>query len=124
MTASTADVAIPVNPVLPSKFDDTPNEQRPPSHQKWWFRPFIVTDSWDQIVARGAPIMEDPIEREKYRASWFDAWPSGTRYDVRCLDGGAWDRSTCWGMFRTMEEAQQCARGRDPQKFAKAGLLR
>jgi hypothetical protein len=37
----------------------------------------------------------------------------GRGYDVRCLDGGAWDRPTCWGMFATLEEALACA-GKGP----------
>ena len=45
----------------------------------------------------------------KGRASWMKAWPSGTRYATRCLDGGAWDRSTNWGMFASLEEALACA---------------
>ena len=34
--------------------------------------------------------------------------PDGT-YDVRCLDGGAWDRSTWYGHAKTLEEAQEIA---------------
>lgn len=49
------------------------------------------------------------------RAQWMEAWPSGIRYDVRCLDGGAWDRSTSWGMFATLEEALACIRDRRPR---------
>ena len=75
-----------INPKLPKGFDDTPNEERPLSQIIWWDRPYIVTytDTGDK---------------------WLDAWPSGTRYDVRCLDGGAWDRSTNWGCFSSLEEA-------------------
>jgi hypothetical protein len=47
---------------------------------------------------------------KKMRDSWFDAWPTGFRYDVRCLDGGAWDRSTNYGMFATFEEALKLAK--------------
>ena len=32
------------------------------------------------------------------------------RYDVRCLDGGAWDRSTWRGKAPTVEEAVELAR--------------
>ncbi len=39
------------------------------------------------------------------REEWMKSWPNGTRYETRCLDGGAWDRSTSWGMFPTLEEA-------------------
>ena len=83
---------IPLNPKLPGNFDDCDNRFRPASHRRWWNRPFIRTE-----------VDDDP--------RWLAAWPSGIRYDVRCLDGGAWDRSTGWGMFGTIEEAIRCARG-------------
>lgn len=89
---------IPINPKLPKNFSSTPNEQRPPSHMKWWGQPYIQT--------------QVHFMNEDGRAEWLKAWPSGTRYDVRCLDGGAWDRPTVWGMFPTLEEAQHCAAAR------------
>lgn len=82
-----------VNPQLPAAFNDTNNEARPESHQCWWNRPYIVTHTGTGV-------------------EWKAAWPSGARYDVRCLDGGAWDRSTKWGCFRTVEEALACAQSR------------
>jgi hypothetical protein len=87
----------PINPPLPENFDSTPNEERP----EWqievlWNRPFIVTTPF--------------FSNEKYREDWYKHWPSGIRYDVRCLDGGAWDRSTCWGMYPTVEEAIECCK--------------
>lgn len=30
-------------------------------------------------------------------------------YSVHCLDGKAWDRSICWGVFRTLDDALNCA---------------
>jgi hypothetical protein len=78
---------IPVNPKLPRDFDNTPNGERPKSHMKWWDRPYIVTEKNNR-------------------------WPGGVRYDLRCLDGGAWDRSTCWGCFATLDEAIAAARAR------------
>jgi len=103
-----------VDPELPPSFGATPNESRPTSHQKWWGRPYIETETWEKISsgARGpAGATPDELAKwfEDWRAKWFQAWPSGTRYDVRCLDGGAWDRPTCWGMFATLEEAVACA---------------
>jgi hypothetical protein len=92
-----------VNPTLPKAFDNTPNERRPSSHRKWWNRPFILT--------QGVPSQTDPeaINGDSLRRRWIESWPSGTRYDVRCLDGGAWDRSTCWGSFATIDMALTCA---------------
>lgn len=103
---------VPFNPELPHNFDNTPNEARPTAHRRWWFRPFIVAETWDEIEAcarsradeyAAGQIAKLPQDRE----SWFSAWPDGVRYEVRCLDGGAWDRSTSWGMFGTLEEALQ-----------------
>lgn len=62
-----------IDPKLPARFDNTPNEKRPDSQTKWWAFPFIVTD--------------------------------GEAYETRCLDGGAWDRSTSWGTFAKLSEA-------------------
>lgn len=73
---------VPVNPRLPKAFDFTPNEERPASHQKFWNVPFILTESL----------------------------PEGIHYEVRCLDGGAWDRSTWWGGFGSLGAALECAK--------------
>lgn len=95
-----------VNPSLPEGFDQTPNDERPASQKKWWHRPFIVT--YADAVSPYAQCSE--AEKQAMRRRWLEAWPSGTRYDVRCLDGGAWDRSTWWGSFPTLEAALACAR--------------
>lgn len=104
-----------INPKLPKGFDSTPNEARTASHQKWWNRPYIETmsaDDWETFYKS----CDDEYAEKRWRdweaggrQKWFDAWPTGVRYDVRCLDGGAWDRSTCWGMFASLEEALVCA---------------
>jgi hypothetical protein len=88
---------IPINPRLPKNFDDTANELRPKSHNRWWFRPFIRT--YDGGYKPG----------DDYYEKWLEAWPTGIRYDVRCLDGGAWDRTTGHGQFATLEEALKVA---------------
>lgn len=122
---------IHVNPRLRKMFDCTPNEERSQSEiNRWWGVPFIVTSTWeemnsdasyDDFVNRmnsyGEPRYPLPSreqwehDKEQQRLRWFEAWPSGTRYDVRCLDGGAWDRSTGLGMFPTLEQAIACAKG-------------
>jgi hypothetical protein len=103
-----------INPRLPKDFDNTSNDWRPASHQKWWGLPYIETmsvEDWDHYYAERT----DEWAKEgrelwaERRHEWLAAWPSGTRFDVRCLDGGAWDRSTCWGMFATLSEAIECA---------------
>lgn len=105
-----------INPTLPERFDHTTNETRPASHAKWWNRPFIVTETVEQLDTFYAERTDEYADegrrewQEKGRVSWMKTWPSGTRYETRCLDGGAWDRSTSWGMFASLEEALACAR--------------
>jgi len=123
---------IPINPKLRDDFDNTPNEERPADEiEKWWGVPYIVTTSWEQhqadatyddFLARMAsygsnfgwtpPTREEwQAQHEQNRANWLDWFPNdGIRYEVRCLDGGAWDRSTSWGMFATLDEAIECGR--------------
>lgn len=111
---------IPIDPKLPRNFDDTPNDCRPASHERWWYRPFIRTESLEKLDAFYAGRSDDYAEAgrkywtEEGRKRWLDAWPSGTRYEVRCLDGGAWDRSTSWGMFQTLAEAEARAAAGSP----------
>jgi hypothetical protein len=90
---------VSINPKLSKNFDNIPNDARPKSHQRWWFRPFIRTMSWEDWKS----------EDEDRKAEWYKHWPSGVRYEVRCLDGGAWDRTTNHGMFATLEEAMSVA---------------
>ena len=75
---------IPVDPEIPDGFWSTPHEKRPEDHLAWWGKPFILSSANPHF-------------------------PSGSRFDVHCLDGGATDRPTCWGMFGTIEEAEQRA---------------
>lgn len=102
---------IPINPDLPPEFDATPNDARPESHRQWWFRPYIVTyrlEDWERHYATCPESIRQHWESEG-RAKWLAAFPGGTRYDVRCLDGGGWDRSTWHGSFATEAEAVACA---------------
>ena len=104
-----------VNPSLPELFDNTANELRPAAHQKFWNVPFIVTETVADLDAYYAG-RTDPYAEEgrqhwiEGRVTWLKAWPTGVRYDVRCLDDGAWDRSSAWGAFATQEEAIACAK--------------
>jgi hypothetical protein len=112
---------IPIDPKLPARFDDTPNEERPTSHQRWWNRPYIRTETIEQNDAFYANRTDEYAEEGRKswavnREKWLAAWPGGIRYEVRCLDGGAWDRSTAWGMFPTIEEAVACAKAGPPWK--------
>ncbi len=123
---------IDVNPRLRKMFDCTPNEDRSQAEiERWWGVPFVSSCSWDdmkpdasyddfisRMAAYGGIRDYTPPTREQWehdieqrRLNWFESWPSGVRYDVRCLDGGAWDRSTWWGSFATLDEAIACAKG-------------
>ena len=119
---------VPINPNLRPDFDVTPNDDRDPLETSdWWGRPFICTDNWDD----NAESWEAHVERLKQypdieistkkvyeeeqlasKKSWLKAYPTGVRYDVRCLDGGAWDRSTMWGMVGSLDEAMQIIKTR------------
>ena len=108
---------IPVNPVLPDSFYSTPNEHRPASQEYWWNRPYIEMETVDATDDYQASRTDAGAEagqqywRTTGRDAFIAAWPpSGTRYDVWCLDGGAWDRPTSWGCFATLEEAVACAK--------------
>lgn len=70
---------LPVDPDLREDFDSTPNEDRPQSELDRW---------WDRPYAKTLP---------------------DGRLIVRCLDGGAWDRSTNYGVAATLAEARELA---------------
>lgn len=92
---------VALNPTLRADFDNTPNEERDSREiDDWWLVPYIVTYGWNE-----PPETINEATREEWRDNWFKRWPSGTRFDLRCLDGGAWDRSTFRGAFPTLEEA-------------------
>lgn len=74
------DFAVPTDPALPSNFDDTPNQERSDAELKAW---------WNRPFAVTCP---------------------DGKLMVRCLDGGAWDRSTCYGVADTHDEARALAR--------------
>ncbi len=117
---------VAINPTLRPGFDATPNEERDPQETSdWWGRPFIRAVSWEEMAGSYNDYLErvknlpdyTPIpkeqheaEQEERRESWHTHWPSGLRFDVRCLDGGAWDRSTNWGSYATLDEALAVAR--------------
>ena len=84
-----------VNPVLPESFDATDNKERPFEHAVWWGVPFVRTHR-----------METPTQE------FLREFPEGTEFELRCLDGGAWDRSTWWGRFPSMTAAAAFARSK------------
>lgn len=70
---------LPIDPDLPPDFDSTPNEDRPPEQLATW---------WDRPFA---------LRR------------ADGKLEVRCLDGGAWDRSTFYGVAPDLPSAAELA---------------
>ena len=111
-----------INPKLPKMFDNTPNEDRPASQAKWEMRPYIVTDSVEDSDLFYAERTDEYAEAGRSmwaarRNKWLEAWPEGVRYDVRCLDFGAWDRSTCWGAYASLDAAIEVIQGSAPRDY-------
>jgi hypothetical protein len=80
--------ALPIDPALPDDFDDTPNEDRPKAQLDAW---------WDRPYA---------------------VTNSEGSYDVLCLNGGAWDRSSWLGRASTIEEAAELAKRKQAEWVA------
>ncbi|WP_022954781.1 hypothetical protein [Leucothrix mucor] len=112
-----------INPKQRSGFDDTPNEDRDRLEiSDWWGKPYIRTykwgdnlESWEEHVARMSQYPdakvrskedyeEDMMERKQ---SWYASFPEGIKYEVHCLNGGAWDRPTFCGKSSNLEGALQ-----------------
>jgi len=86
---------VPLDPVLPARFDDTPTDLRSIRHWVWWGVPYIKIHKDTQ-------------------PDFVKFWKGETRYDVRCLDGGSWDRSTVWGQFGELAQAVALAKKKTP----------
>jgi hypothetical protein len=113
-----------VNPKLPEDFDITPHDERDDDMNWWWDKPYIEIEelseeTWiehyhrlkDDFTPEQLGTEQEYIKRiEESRISWFKTWYTGFRYEVRCLDGAAWDRSTNYGMYATFEEALSVAK--------------
>lgn len=112
---------VPIDPILRPDFDMTPNDEREDLElHDWWNRPFIVTCSWDDLHVSWDDYLTNRellglgpegsksgylALQEVRKETWFKSYPSGIRYEVRCLDGGAWDRSTSKGFFDEFDNA-------------------
>ncbi len=117
---------VPVNPTLRDNFDMTPNDDREESEiSDWWGLPFIRVCSWIDMAESYPTYLErvssitdtTPMTRKEFestqedqRLNWFKSWPTGMRYEVRRLDGGAWDRSTNHGMYGDLQTALEIAK--------------
>lgn len=109
--AQAIESGILINPTLPENFDCLPNDDQDLTHKKWWHVPFIRTTTFVPTTSmRGTTPSTSSGSDDSALDRWIAAWPDGTRYEVRCLDGGAWDRSSSWGMFATLDAAIECAK--------------
>jgi len=72
--------SLAIDPPLPRRFDQTPNDRRSKAQLDAW---------WDKPFA---------LSR------------TDGKLQVRCLDGGAWDRSTSYGLADNAQEALNLAR--------------
>lgn len=79
LQAASTPLDLPVDPPLRELFDQTPNEERSQHELDLW---------WDRPYALTRP---------------------DGKFEVRCLDGGAWDRSTCYGVAETLDDAKSLA---------------
>lgn len=117
---------IPIDPILPDDFDDTPNEERELIElNNWWNKPYILSytpgeekykDYYNKLISYGYEVKEIESKEEFDKKSkqeilnHYKRWNSNTSYTVRILDGGAWDRSTNKGKFGNLEEALNLAK--------------
>lgn len=106
---------IPLNPLQRIWFDATPHDRRDPQEvQDWWKRPYIQTftlaQHLDMLREKNAndAYLEDRVRDCK--AAWHMAWPEGTRYEVRALDGADATGSTCWGITASLADAIRLVR--------------
>ncbi len=125
---------VPLNPVLREDFDGTPNEEREALEiEHWWNKPYITTHTYSpetyseyvsrlskyRIETKTGEIEKFELETEsqfnerieKGRVDFLKYYPSGTAYDIHCLNGGAWDRPTWIGSSSTLEAAITTAQG-------------
>ena len=97
---------IAINPVLRPDFDSTSEANRPKQEiADWWDKPYIVSLTADEHEASGITLRQtlegispDPvkisdeafnIQQNKQGKQFLEEFPSGTRYEVLCLNGGA-----------------------------------
>ncbi|MCC5902680.1 MAG: hypothetical protein JJT87_12250 [Halomonas sp.] len=119
-----------MNPILPSIFegDQEPHELTLVEKSHWWNRPYIVTrqlevgiESYDGYASRALAVGVQPMtehewaeNQEKIRAKWFDRFPSGQAFHVRCLDGRTGNTPTWWGDADSIEGALEIVRRNRP----------
>jgi len=109
----------PINPVLRDNFVSTPNDHRDALElADWWGLPYIESRTWQETESRlraGHQALDPGLSEEDAearieadRTAFFAFNPEGTKFTVLCLDGGAWDRPSKWGVYPTLEDAIEC----------------
>jgi hypothetical protein len=123
-----------INPALRDGFDQTSNEDRHEQEiRDWWGRPFILEqeyepadESYTAFVERLKSYKTDgeiesqgdwETRTQNEKQSFDERFPSGKAYTVRCLHGGAWDRSSWCGDFPSLDEALAHAHSIDGQVY-------
>lgn len=118
---------IMINPQLRKNFDCTTNQKRSSKEvQFFWNNPYILVqelelESYEEHFDRlfnDKNFRNESIEskkeflkrNEESIRNWFLVYPLGFRYTVRCLEGGAWDRSSWKGDFSDFTEALEFAK--------------
>lgn len=114
---------IPVDPVQRYYFDMTPNEERCEEEvEDWWDKPYIVTqgftrDTYKEYIHRVGEGYKNLMTEEEFvegkakgYQQWCERYSDGYRYDVRVLNGGAWDRSLNLGTFDNLDDAIEKAK--------------
>ncbi len=121
----------PINPRLRSDFDRTPHHLREELEiTDWWQRPYILRITyeaffasrpiWAEHLARMARARfsvsrsKDEFDRDRAneKTQFMKDFPDGMQFTVRCLDGGAQDRSSWIGQFSTLNAAIKAAKDR------------
>lgn len=109
----------PLNPMLRDNFFNTPNDHREALEvADWWDLPFIESTTWQDTEsdlrraqqARGGDLStaEAEAEIEAHKTAFHSFNPGVTKYMVRSLDGGSWDRPSMWGTFTLLKDAIEC----------------
>lgn len=108
-----------INPNIPKWMDNKDIEKRSGSHiEKWWNVPYIVFETFEKepyskFKKRMTKLNynvdesweEYELRKKEEFLEWINTWGTGIRYDVRMLDGGAWDRTSWKGSFNNLDEA-------------------
>ena len=123
-----------INPVLRHDFDVTSNDERDPLEVKdWWGRPFILENeywqpdnSYEEYAERCSDFTTTQLESKQEwedkqktnKQDFIKNYPTGKAYTVRCLSGGAWDRSSWCGDFASIDEAASYAASIDGHTYS------